>query len=42
MGFDAARAAGAVRLSVGQTTTAAEVDRAAEAIVSAWHRLQAG
>jgi cysteine desulfurase len=36
MGFDSARAAGAVRLSVGRYTTAADVDRAAAALVAAW------
>ncbi len=36
MGVDAARASGAVRLSVGRLTQADEVDRAAAALVSAW------
>ncbi|HEU5296220.1 MAG TPA: cysteine desulfurase family protein [Burkholderiaceae bacterium] len=40
MGFDSARAAGAVRLSVGRTTTTDEVDRAAAALVSAWEQLR--
>lgn len=41
MGFDTVRATGAVRLSVGRTTTAEEVDRAAATLVSAWGRLYA-
>jgi cysteine desulfurase len=41
MGADAARAAGAVRLSVGRMTTPAEVERAAQGLVAAWQRLQA-
>jgi cysteine desulfurase len=36
MGLDAARAAGAVRLSVGRMTTAEEIDRAADGLVAAW------
>lgn len=36
MGLDAARAAGAVRLSVGKMTTSDEVTFAVEALVSAW------
>ena len=36
MQIDAARAAGSVRLSVGRTTTDAEIDRAAKALVDAW------
>lgn len=39
MGADAARAAGAVRLSVGRGTTPGDVDRAAEALTAAWERL---
>jgi len=39
MGADAARAAGAVRLSVGRTTTAEEVNRAGVGLVAAWQRL---
>jgi len=39
MKFDAARAAGSVRLSVGRTTTDAEIDRAAAALIEAWHRI---
>jgi cysteine desulfurase len=39
MGFDATRAAGAVRLSVGRTTTDHDVGRAAEALIAAWKRL---
>jgi len=42
MGCDAARAMGAVRLSVGTPTTAAEVDAAGEALGAAWARLRAG
>lgn len=41
MGFDAARASGAVRLSVGRGTTRDEVERAAEALASAWQQLHA-
>lgn len=37
MAFDAARAAGAVRLSVGRFTTAAEITAAAEALITAWN-----
>ncbi len=37
MGADAARAAGAVRLSVGYMTTAADVDTASAALVAHWH-----
>ena len=36
MGADAARAAGAVRLSVGRGTTLDEVERAADALACAW------
>ncbi len=39
MGVDAARAAGAVRLSVGRGTTVDEVERAAEALVCAWQQM---
>lgn len=39
MGFDAERARGAVRLSVGRTTQVADIDRAAEALTAAWERL---
>lgn len=39
MGLDAARAMGAVRLSVGWMTTAAEVERAAAALAAAWRSL---
>ena len=39
MGADAARAAGAVRLSVGRGTTLDEVERAAEALVCAWQQM---
>jgi cysteine desulfurase len=41
MGIDAARAAGAVRLSVGRLTTSQEIDRAAVALVAAWQRARA-
>ncbi|MBW6495024.1 MAG: cysteine desulfurase [Burkholderiaceae bacterium] len=41
MGFDSARAAGAVRLSVGRGTTRDEVERAAEALACAWRQLTA-
>jgi len=41
MGIAPSRASGAVRLSVGRTTRADEVDRAADALVSAWAKLQA-
>lgn len=40
MGIEPARASGAVRLSVGRTTRADDVDRAAGALVSAWAKLQ--
>lgn len=39
MGFDAERAMGAVRLSVGRTTQMADVDKAADALSAAWKRL---
>ena len=40
MGADAARAAGAVRLSVGRTTTSDEIERAARGLIIAWQRLR--
>jgi cysteine desulfurase len=40
MDIDSARAAGAVRLSVGRTTSADEIDRAAAALVAAWAALR--
>jgi cysteine desulfurase len=40
MGVDAARAAGAVRLSVGRMTTSEEIELAARGLVAAWQRLQ--
>jgi cysteine desulfurase len=39
MGVAAARAAGAVRLSVGVMTSEADVDRAAAGLIAAWRRL---
>jgi cysteine desulfurase len=39
MGVDAARAAGAVRLSVGRGTTVEEIERAAEALACAWQQI---
>lgn len=39
MGADAARAAGAVRLSVGRMTTSGEITRAAQSLAIAWQRL---
>jgi len=39
MGIDPARAAGAVRLSVGRMTTVNEIDRAVESLVAAWNKL---
>jgi uncharacterized membrane protein YdjX (TVP38/TMEM64 family) len=39
MGIAAARASGAVRLSVGRTTRTDDIDRAALALVAAWTRL---
>jgi cysteine desulfurase len=39
LGFDSARASGAVRLSVGRGTTRDEVERAAEALAWAWRQL---
>jgi cysteine desulfurase len=41
MGIDAARASGAVRLSVGRTTGAGDIDSAAAALVASWARLTA-
>jgi cysteine desulfurase len=41
MGIDAARAAGAVRLSVGRTTTDEDICRAADGLVAAGRRLAA-
>jgi len=41
MGLDAVRAAGAVRLSVGRFTSAAEIAAVAEALVAAWRSLAA-
>jgi len=42
MGIGASRASGAVRLSVGRTTRAEDVDRAAAALVAAWTKLARG
>lgn len=42
MGLDAARAMGAVRLSVGWMSTPAEIERAATALIAAWQGLVAG
>jgi cysteine desulfurase len=39
MGVDAERAAGAVRLSLGWTTTTQDVERAAESLVTAWRQI---
>lgn len=39
MGIGAARASGAVRLSVGRTTSTDDIDRAAAALVGSWARL---
>jgi cysteine desulfurase len=39
MGCDAARARGAVRLSLGRDTTADETARAADALIDAFRRL---
>jgi len=41
MGIGAARAAGAVRLSVGRTTREEDVQRAADCLVAAWRRMVA-
>ena len=40
MGVDAARAAGAVRLSVGRMTTSSEIDAVADGLIAAWRRLR--
>lgn len=40
MGVDAARAAGAVRLSVGLMTTADDIERAAKALAGVWAQLR--
>jgi cysteine desulfurase len=42
MGVPRARALGALRLTLGRTTTEADVDRGIEAVVHAVHRLRAG
>ena len=42
MGVDRALALGALRLTLGSTTTDADVDRAAEVIVDAVRRLRRG
>jgi len=39
MGISAARASGAVRLSVGRTTCMDDIDRAAAALIASWARL---
>lgn len=39
MGIDAARAAGAIRLSTGWMTTMHDIERAADALIAAWRRL---
>jgi cysteine desulfurase len=39
MGIDADRARGAVRLSLGSTTTSAEIECATNALISAWNTL---
>ena len=41
MGVDAARAVGAMRISVGRMTTTDEVDRAAQGLIAAWQTLRA-
>lgn len=41
LGFESERALGAVRLSVGRSTSAEDVDRAAADLVAAWRQLQA-
>jgi cysteine desulfurase len=41
MGFDAERAAGAVRLSLGRFSMATEVEQAAAALITAWRQLAA-
>lgn len=40
MGLDATTALGAVRLSLGRSTTREQVDRAAHALLRAWHTVQ--
>lgn len=40
MGFDAQRAAGAVRLSLGRGTTRREAERAADALAGAWRQVR--
>jgi cysteine sulfinate desulfinase/cysteine desulfurase-like protein len=42
LGVDASSALGTVRLSLGVTTTADDVVRAAGALASAWKRLESG
>lgn len=42
MGFDAAQALGAVRLSTGLTTSSADIERAAHALIGAWQTLNHG
>jgi cysteine desulfurase len=42
MGIDADRARGAVRMSLGEPTTDAEITAAAEALLAAWRSLAAG
>lgn len=39
MGVDAARAAGAIRLSTGWATRLPDIERAADALIAAWRRL---
>jgi cysteine desulfurase len=39
MGIDAARAAGAIRLTTGWATTLQDIDRAADALIAVWRRL---
>lgn len=41
MGFDAGRAAGAVRLSLGRFSTAAEIEQAAADLIAAWRQIAA-
>ncbi|MCK7502502.1 MAG: hypothetical protein MZW92_81260 [Comamonadaceae bacterium] len=40
MGVDAARAAGAVRLSVGVMTSDEDIDRAAAGLIAAWQDIR--
>lgn len=40
MGFDSQRAKGAVRLSVGLTTTLEDIETAADALITQWNRLR--